>query len=143
VEALWARHTLVAGIPTAQVHRPMKSQILRLTANVLVLSAMSASAAIRYVDVNRGSPTPPYTDWTTAATTIRLQNTKGRVIYGAGRRIGEMRDVWSAPAKRSGDGALTVLEPCPERAKAGSRFACPRTPNTPAPQLNVAHPTVR
>ena len=49
----------------------MKSQILRLTANVLVLSAMSASAAIRYVDLNSGSPAPPYTDWTTAATTIQ------------------------------------------------------------------------
>src|SRR5437870_10866342 len=49
----------------------MKTPILQLTVNVLVLSAMSASAAIRYVDVNGASPTAPYTDWTTAATTIQ------------------------------------------------------------------------
>src|SRR3989442_1019043 len=51
-------------------------------------------------------------------------------------------ELWSAPAKRSGDGALTVPEPCAERAKAGSRFACPRTPKRPAPQPNRAHPIV-
>ena len=49
---------------------------------------------------------------------------------------------WSAPAERSGDGALAGPKPRAERAKAGSRFACPRTPKRLQPQLNVAHPTV-
>ena len=42
----------------------MKSQMLQLTANVLVLLAMSASAAIHYVDVSSSSAAPPYTNWT-------------------------------------------------------------------------------
>src|SRR2546426_856362 len=67
---------------------------------------------------------------------------KAAFIYRGVRRIGDTRDLWSAPAKRSGDGALTVPGFGAERAKAGSRFARPRTPNLPAPQPNVAHPTV-
>ena len=42
--------------------------------------------------------------------------------------MGDTRHLWSAPAKRSGDGAFAKSEPRTERAKAGSRFACPRTP---------------
>ena len=49
----------------------MKSHILRLAASVLVLSTMSAGAAIRYVNVSSASPAPPYTNWTTAAKTIQ------------------------------------------------------------------------
>src|ERR1035437_10569597 len=37
--------------------------------------------------------------------------------------------LWSAPAERSGDGALAWLAQVAAGAKAGSRFACPRTPN--------------
>jgi hypothetical protein len=36
---------------------------------------------------------------------------------------------WSAPAERSGDGALAWLAQHAGEAKAGARFACPRTPS--------------
>jgi len=65
----------------------MKSQMLQLTANVLVLSAMSASAAIRCVDVSSSSAAPPYTNWTTAATAIQ-----DAVDAAVGVGVFELRD---------------------------------------------------
>jgi hypothetical protein len=38
---------------------------------LLLLSATTTSAASRYVDANSPSPTPPYTNWATAATIIQ------------------------------------------------------------------------
>jgi hypothetical protein len=80
----------------------MNPRILQLAAHILLLSAMSASAGIRYVDVSSAHPTPPYTSWTTAATTIQdavdaavagdqilvtngVYQTGGRMVFGAMR----------------------------------------------------------
>jgi hypothetical protein len=38
---------------------------------VVLLSANSPFAALRYVDLNSANPTPPYTNWATAAETIQ------------------------------------------------------------------------
>jgi hypothetical protein len=50
----------------------MKSKLRQLATAALVSVAVNcAPAAIRYVDVNCSNPTPPYTDWATAATNIQ------------------------------------------------------------------------
>ena len=51
----------------------MKFQIRQLLTSSLlftVFPAMNVSAAVRYVDVNSASNTPPYASWATAATNI-------------------------------------------------------------------------
>ena len=44
---------------------------LRLTVIILLLAASSLSAATHYVSLESTNPTPPYTNWATAATNIQ------------------------------------------------------------------------
>src|SRR5208337_1584 len=49
----------------------MKFYHWRLVAAVVALLAFKSPAAVLYVDVNSANPTPPYGNWSTAATNIQ------------------------------------------------------------------------
>lgn len=49
----------------------MKALRPKLIPVVLALLSLRAAAETRYVDLNSLSPTPPYTNWPTAATNIQ------------------------------------------------------------------------
>jgi hypothetical protein len=78
----------------------MKAHPFQLIIACFVFLAINASAAVFYVDLNSANPTPPYADWSTAATTIQdavdastdgdqilvtngVYQTGGCVIYGS------------------------------------------------------------
>jgi hypothetical protein len=77
----------------------MKLHQMPLCAVCLMLFVFNAPASVRYVDLNSANPTPPYADWSTAATNIQdavvvaqagdfvvvtngIYNFGGTVVYG-------------------------------------------------------------
>ena len=61
------------GVMIVQLQNPMafNPQLTRLLFALLAALAFNAAAVTHYVDLNSPSPTPPYTNWLTAATNIQ------------------------------------------------------------------------
>ena len=49
----------------------MKTRLTLLSAFVLLAVGSASAATVRYVDANNANPTPPYTNWATAAHVVQ------------------------------------------------------------------------
>lgn len=49
----------------------MKPYPVQVASALTLVTVLASSAAVRFVDLNSANPTPPYTNWTTAATNIQ------------------------------------------------------------------------
>ena len=49
----------------------MKTRIILIVASMVLAAGSRGFAAVHYVDLNSPSPSPPYTNWATAATVIQ------------------------------------------------------------------------
>jgi hypothetical protein len=62
---------VLSKVKTDAESTDMKPNQFLTMLGLCVIAAVPAPAAVRYVDLNSASPTPPYTNWATAATNIQ------------------------------------------------------------------------
>ncbi|MCX6924022.1 MAG: hypothetical protein NT154_12555, partial [Verrucomicrobia bacterium] len=111
-------------------------KLRRILAFCLLVTA-NARAAVLYVDVNSASPTPPYTNWSTAAATI--QDAVDAAVAGDEIVVTNGAYAFGGRAVQGGTtNRLAVTKPLTVRSVGGSAFTSiigyrvPDTTNGPA-----------